>query len=64
MTKCVASYSIAKEDQDKAVLAVYIAEKMFYPSFIANKMDCITFKNGCVVRVAKNLKEDWFIVLH
>ena len=48
----------------KAVLAIYIAEKTFYPSFITNKMERITFKNGCVVRVAKHLKEDWFIVLH
>ena len=23
-----------------------------------------SFKSGCVIQVAKHLKEDWFIVLH
>ena len=36
---------------------------MFYLSFITKKMECIIFKNGCVVQVAKHLKGDWFIVL-
>ena len=25
---------------------------------------CVSFKSGCVVRVVKHLKGDWFIVLH
>ena len=62
MTKFVAGYS--QRRLGKAVLAVYIAENMFYQCFITNKMERITFKNGCVIGVAKDLKEDWFIVLH
>ena len=39
-----------------------MAEK--YTPFISNKTEHLSFKSGCVVRVAKHLKEDWFIVLH
>ena len=31
--------------------------------YIANKMERFSFKSGCVVQVAKGLKEDWFIML-
>ena len=34
-----------------------------YPSFITNKTEHIIFKSVCVVRVAKHLTGDWFIVL-
>ena len=48
-----------------AVLAVYIAAKdnFTHPSLLT-RWSTFTFKNGCVVRVAKHLKEDWFIVSH
>ena len=31
--------------------------------YIANKMECFSFKSGCVVRLAKRFKENWFIDL-
>ena len=51
------------QPKKKAVLAIYIAAKTFYPPFIAYKTEHIRFKSGCVVLVAKHLKGDWFIVL-
>ena len=33
-------------------------------AWLMTPWECITFKNGCAIRVAKDLKEDWFIVLH
>ena len=42
----------------------FIPAKGVFPLFITNKMECISFKSGCVVvRVVKNLKGDWFVVL-
>ena len=38
-------------------------QKTFYLPFITNKTERISFKSGCAVRVAKQLKGDWFIVL-
>ena len=49
---------IAKEDQGKAVLSIYIAAKEVLPAF--NNTKCISFKSGCVLRVTKHLKGDWF----
>ena len=34
------------------------------PSFPTNKTKRFSFKSGCVIQVAKHLKEDWFTVLH
>ena len=44
-----------------AVLAVYIHSNK--RRFKTNRTERISFKSGCVVWVAKYLKEDWFKVL-
>ena len=36
---------------------------MLYELHITNKTERCSFKSGCVVRVAKHLNEDWFVVL-
>ena len=59
MTKCVASYS-----QRRLRLGFYIVTKDVLAALITKKTQHISFKGGCVIRVAKHLKEDWFIVLH
>ena len=46
--------------QPKKTIAVYIAAK---DVFTTNKTECISFKSGCVVRLAKHLKVDWLIVM-
>ena len=50
----------------KAVFAVNIAAKCIICAvhlYITNKMKRFSFKSGCVIRVAKHVKEDCFIVL-
>ena len=47
-----------KEDQGKAVLGHYM-----HCTYITCKTEHVCFKSGCVVRVAKHSKEDWFKVL-
>ena len=37
---------------------------MFYLVLITNWMERIAFKSGSVIQLVKDLKEDWFIVLH
>ena len=53
----------AEEGQSKAILAINTAVKALYVLYIANNIKCFSFKSGCIIRVAKHLKEDWFIVL-
>ena len=36
------------------ILPVYIAEKSFYPLYIANMTEHFSFKSGCVIGVASN----------
>ena len=40
-----------------------LQQKTFQPPFITKKVECISFKSGCVVHVVKHSKGDWFIVL-
>ena len=50
----------------KSVLVDNIAAKGIhytYELYITNKTEIFNLKSGCVVRVLKCLKEDWFIVL-
>ena len=35
---------------------------MFSLPFNAKKIERVSFKSGCVVRVVKHIKGDWFIV--
>ena len=52
----------AEEDLGKA--AVYIvAKRVISAIHYTNKTEHISFNSGCVVRVARCLNEDWFIVL-
>ena len=39
-------------------------QKTFYPPFITNKTEHVSFKGECLVGVAKHLKGDWFMVWH
>ena len=51
---------IAKEDQNKAVLFVYIAAKdVLAALYYTNKMECVSFKSGCVVLEAKHFGSYW-----
>ena len=43
---------------DNAVFTVNIATRD------ANRMEHISFKSGCAVRMVKHLKRDWLIVFH
>ena len=54
VTKYVSNYS----KRSNAVLAIDIAAKGVYTLYITNKTECFSFKSGCVVRLAKLLKED------
>ena len=45
------------------MLAAYITAKYDLLTLIANKKELISFKSGCVRRVANYLKGDRFIVL-
>ena len=45
------------------MLAAYITAKYDLLTLIANKKELISFKSGCVKRVANYLKGDRFIVL-
>ena len=49
--------------QPKTVLAIDIMVKGINVLCIINKMEHFSLIIGCVVSVAKHLKEDWFIVL-
>ena len=40
-----------------------LQQKAYYLPFITSKTKRFSFKSGCVVRLVKHLKEDWFIVL-
>ena len=46
--------------QNKAVL---VDNMVLYALYITNKVGRFSFKSGCVIQVAKRLKEDWFIVV-
>jgi len=39
------------------VLAINIAEKLFYALYITNNTECFSFKSECVIQVAKHLKK-------
>ena len=45
------------------LFANYYMVKSIYPVVHANKMECFSFKSGCVMWVAKLIKDDWLIVL-
>ena len=47
-----------KEDLNCAVLAINIAAKAFFVLYITYKTEHFSFKSGCVVRVAKHIKDD------
>ena len=60
VTKSITDYS--QRRLSKAVLAVNIAAKGVIHMH-CTLLKHFSFKSGYVVRVAKHLKEDWFIVL-
>ena len=39
-------------NQKYAALAVYIIAKDVLPPYITNKMECYSFKSGCVIQMA------------
>ena len=47
----------------KVVLAINMAGKALDALYTTNKTEHFSFRSGCVVLVAKCLKEDWFVVL-
>ena len=56
--------SPVRTKKTKAVLVVNAVKgNLLYALYIANKTECFSFKSGCVIWVAKCLKEDWFTVL-
>ena len=57
--KAIVSYC-----QGNVVFAIHFTVKAVYPAVhYTNKMKCFSFKSGHALRVAKLIKEDWFIVL-
>ena len=40
-----------------------MAAKALYALYTTNNIERFSFKIGCVVRVAKRLKENWLLVL-
>ena len=55
---------IAKEVQDNAVLAISItANYILHIVHYTNKIEHFSFISGCVMQVAKLLKEHWIVML-
>ena len=63
MAKCIASYS-QRRQRLGCISRLYNSKRCFTCSSLLTRRSALrSFKNGCVVRVVKHLKGDWFIVL-